>query len=128
MGVLCCETRSRPVTSSSSAWTSPSEADAAVQADVTAAARAAEAGQFRLAVLGPNRECRRGATLAAAAAARRLPYYSLDMPCDAPPPGVAGDLRARTTELQRILDALVGALPPPARHSVAELENMTYCR
>ena len=105
-----------------------SEADAAVQADVAAAARAAEAGQFRLAVLGPDREYRRGATLAAAAAARRLPYYSLDMPCDAPPPGVAGDLRARTTELQRILDALVGALPPPARHSVAELENMTYCR
>ena len=51
-----------------------SEADAAVQADVAAAARAEEAGQFRLAVLGPDRECRRGATLAAAAAARRLPY------------------------------------------------------
>ena len=105
-----------------------SEADAAVQADVAAVARAAEAGQFRLAVLGPDRECRRGATLAAAAAARRLPYYSLDMPCDAPPPGVAGDLRARTAELQRIFDALVGALLRPARHSVAELENMTICR
>ena len=105
-----------------------SEADAAVQADVAAAARAAEAGQFRLAVLGPDRECRRGATLAAAATARRLPYYSLDMPCDVPPPGVAGDLRARTAELQRIFDALVGALLRPARHSVAELENMTICR
>ena len=91
-------------------------------------ARAAEAGQFRLAVLGPDRECRRGATLAAAATARRLPYYSLDMPCDVPPPGVAGDLRARTAELQRIFDALVGALLRPARHSVAELENMTICR
>ena len=43
---------------------------AALDADgAMAAARAAEAGQFRLAVLGPDRECRRGATLAAAAQA-----------------------------------------------------------